>query len=46
MKINETKTFARPSFKNVVRYKIKWLISLIWRLYNKYIELYDFGDLF
>lgn len=46
MKINETETFARTSFKDVVRYKVKWLISLIWRLYNKYIELYDFGDFF
>lgn len=46
MKINEIETFARTSFKDVVRYKVKWLISLIWRLYNKYIELYDFGDFF
>jgi len=46
MKINEDETFARSSFKDVVRYKVKWLISLIWRLYNKYIELYDFGDFF
>ena len=46
MKINETKTFARTSFKDVVKYKIKWLINIVYRFYCKYIELYDFGDLF
>ena len=60
MKINEDETFARPSFKDVIKYKtvwliyslkdikskVKWLINLIWRFYNKYVELYDFGDLF
>ena len=46
MKINETETFARTSFKYIVKYKIKWLINIIYRFYCKYIELYDFGDLF
>ena len=46
MKINEDETFARPSFKDVIKYKVKWLINTIWKFYNKYVELYDFGDLF
>lgn len=46
MKINEDETFARTSFKDVVRYKLKWLINIIYRLYCKYIELYDFDGLF
>ena len=46
MKVNEAETFARPFFKDVVRYKLKWLINTMWKFYNKYVELYDFGDLF
>ncbi|WP_315335973.1 hypothetical protein [Fusobacterium pseudoperiodonticum] len=29
-----------------IKSKAKWLINLIWRFYKKYVELYDFGDLF
>ena len=29
-----------------IKSKVKWLINLIWMFYNKYVELYDFGDLF
>jgi len=29
-----------------IKSKAKWLINLIWRFYNKYEELYVFGDLF
>jgi hypothetical protein len=46
MKINEAETFARTSFKDVIKYKIKWVINTIYKLYGKYIELYDFEDLF
>ena len=38
--------YMEATTKDVIKYKVKWLISLIWRLYNQYIELYDFGDLF
>lgn len=38
--------YMEASFKDVVKYKIKWLINLIWKFYCKYVELYDFGDLF
>ena len=33
MKINETETFARTSFKYIVKYKIKWLINIVYRFY-------------
>ena len=46
MKINEDETFARTSFKYIVKYKVKWLINTLYKLYGKYIELYDFEDLF
>ena len=46
MKINEAETFARTSFKDVIKYKIKWVINTIYKLYGKYIELYDCEDLF
>ena len=46
MKINEAETFARTSFKDVIKYKIKWVINTIYKLYGKYIELYDFENLF
>ena len=29
-----------------IKSKVKWLINAIWKFYNKYVELYDFGDLF
>ena len=29
-----------------IKSKVKWLINLIWKFYCKYVELYDFGDLF
>ena len=38
--------YMEASFKDVIKYKVKWLVNLIWKFYNKYVELYDFGDLF
>jgi len=29
-----------------IKSKVKWLINLIWRFYNKYVELYDFENMF
>lgn len=29
-----------------IKSKAKGLINLIWKFYCKYVELYDFGDLF
>lgn len=38
--------FRKATFKDVIKYKIKWVINTIYKLYGKYIELYDFEDLF
>ena len=38
--------YMEASKKDVIKYKVKWLINTIWKFYNKYVELYDFGDLF
>ena len=29
-----------------IKSKAKWLINIVYRFYCKYVELYDFGDLF
>ena len=33
--------FAKATFKDVSKFKINWL----YKLYLKYVELYDFSDL-
>ena len=38
--------YMEATTKDVVKYKVKWLINIVYRFYCKYIELYDFGDLF
>lgn len=38
--------YKEASVKDILKYKVKWLINTIWKFYNKYVELYDFGDLF
>nr|DAX72308.1 MAG TPA: hypothetical protein [Caudoviricetes sp.] len=38
--------YMEATTKDVVRYKVKWLINTIYKLYGKYIELYDFEELF
>lgn len=38
--------YMQASAKDVIKYKVKWLINIIYRFYCKYIELYDFEDLF
>lgn len=38
--------YMEASLKDIAKYKMKWLINSIWKFYNKYVELYDFGDLF
>lgn len=38
--------YMEASVKDILKYKMKWLINLIWKFYNKYVELYDFGVLF
>ena len=40
------KESKKATLLDVIKYKVKWLINTIWKFYNKYVELYDFGDLF
>lgn len=46
MKINEDETFAKATIMDVIKYKIKCFFNTIYRIYCRYIELYDFEDLF
>ncbi|WP_265415855.1 hypothetical protein [Fusobacterium pseudoperiodonticum] len=36
--------YMEASFMDVVKYKVKWLFNILYQIYNKYIELYDFSD--
>lgn len=36
--------YMEATTKDVVKYKVKWLINIVYRFYCKYIELYDFED--
>ena len=38
--------YAEAEFKDVIRYKVKWIFKIIYKFYMSYIELYDFEDLF
>lgn len=38
--------YMEASKKDVIKYKVKWLINIVYRFYCKYVELYDFEDLF
>ena len=37
--------YMEASFIDVIKYKVKWLINIVYRFYCKYIELYDFEDI-
>ncbi len=37
--------YAEAEFKDIVRYKIKWIFKIIYKFYMIYIELYDFEEL-
>lgn len=37
--------YMEASLKDIVKYKMKWVINTIWKFYNKYVELYDFEDI-
>ena len=37
--------YAAAEFKDIVNYKIKWLINIIYKFYINYAELYDFENL-
>lgn len=38
--------YAQASIKEIFTYKIKLLLKTIYRFYLRYVELYDFEDLF
>lgn len=31
--------------KDIVKYKIKWIFKIVYKLYMNYVELYDFENL-
>jgi len=37
--------YAAAELKDIVKYKIKWVINIIYKFYMNYVELYDFDDL-
>lgn len=38
--------YMEATTKDVIKYKLIWIVKVIYGLYLKYVELYDFGDLF
>ena len=37
--------YMKASKKDVIKYKVKWLLNIAFRFYCKYVELYDFEDI-
>ena len=37
--------YAEAEFKDIVKYKIKWIFKIVYKLYMNYVELYDFDNL-
>ena len=37
--------YAEAEFKDVIRYKIKWIFKIVYKFYMNYVELYDFDNL-
>ena len=37
--------YAQAELKDIVKYKIKWIFKIVYKLYMNYVELYDFEDL-
>ena len=37
--------YAEAELKDIVKYKIKWIFKIVYKLYMNYVELYDFEDL-
>ena len=40
------KESKKTTLADVIKYKLIWIIKVIYGLYLKYVELYDFEDLF
>ena len=39
MKIKENKNFAKANIKDVVKFKVKWLLKFIWYCINKPLDI-------
>lgn len=37
--------YAVAEFKDIVNYKIKWILKVVYKFYMNYVELYDFDNL-
>nr|DAU96350.1 MAG TPA: hypothetical protein [Caudoviricetes sp.] len=37
--------YAEAEFKDIVKYKIKWIFKIVYKIYMNYVELYDFDNL-
>lgn len=37
--------YAEAELKDIVKYKIKWIFKIVYKLYINYVELYDFDNL-
>ena len=37
--------YAEAELKDIVKYKIKWIFKIVYKLYINYVELYNFEDL-
>ncbi len=37
--------YAEADLKDIVKYKIKWIFKIVYKLYMNYVELYDFDNL-
>ena len=37
--------YAEAELKEIVKYKIKWIFKIVYKLYMKYAELYEFENL-
>ena len=37
--------YAKAELKDIVKYKIKWIFKIVYKIYMNYVELYDFENL-
>ena len=37
--------YAEAELKDIIKYKIKWIFKIVYKLYMNYVELYDFDNL-
>lgn len=37
--------YTEAELKDIIKYKIKWIFKIVYKLYMNYVELYDFDNL-